>query len=417
MKKHIHNILKKGEKIFKTDLIYLAKGGAWLTFAQMIATFSGLFVTVVFANLLTEETFGTYKFVLSLSGVVAIFSLTGMGSAITRAVSRGNEGILKQALKLSLKWSLLMIVISLGLALYYFLQGNNILALSMVFVSIFAPLIQSFSLYISFINGKKDFKTRSFFNLSFSIIPTTILITTVLITQDPLIIIFMFFLSRAFIHIVHYYITVKKYKPNTKEDKCSIGYGKHLSFMNILGGLAFQLDKILVFHYLGAAQLALYAIALAPPQQLRYLNKMIGTMSLPRFSQRAVGTLQKNMARKALLLLGLTSIVVVLYILSAPFIYALFFPKYIDAVIYSQVFSLIMLFFPSVLFQQALIAHMQKKQLYILQTFIPILKILLLLFLLPLFGIWGALASMFCTETLRLVLVIYFFRSMKKNSV
>ena len=140
-------------------------------------------------------------------------------------------------------------------------------------------------------------------------------------------------------------------------------------------------------------------------------------MSLPRFSQRAVGTLQKNMARKALLLLGLTSIVVVLYILSAPFIYALFFPKYIDAVIYSQVFSLIMLFFPSVLFQQALIAHMQKKQLYILQTFIPILKILLLLFLLPLFGIWGALASMFCTETLRLVLVIYFFRSMKKNSV
>ena len=413
----MQKIIKKGEKIFKTDLTYLAKGGIWLTLGQITISISGVLVTVVLANLLSEETFGTYKFILSLSGIVTIFSLTGMGIAITRATSRGNEGVLKQGLKTSLKWNIAITTLSFCIAGYYFLNNNDTIALAMIIVGILSPLIQSFSLYTPFVEGKKDFKTRSFFSISFSLFPALLLVATVFITKNPIFIVLAFFFGRAFIHIIHYVITLKKYKPNNNIDSHSATYSKHLSAMNILGGLAFQLDKILIFHYLGAAQLALYAIALAVPQQLRYFNRLIKTMALPRFSQRSVKSLKQSMFHKSVLLFGITSIVVVLYILAAPFIYALMFPKYIDAVIYSQVFSLIMLFFPSMLFKQALTAHMQKKQLYILQTFLPTLKIILLFILLPIYGIWGAIISMFCTETIRLILVIYYFYNIKETTV
>ena len=62
-----------GEKYLKTDLVYLSRGGFWLSIGQGVAMLSGFFLSTAFANLLPKESFGTYKFILSGVAILGIF--------------------------------------------------------------------------------------------------------------------------------------------------------------------------------------------------------------------------------------------------------------------------------------------------------------------------------------------------------
>ncbi|HEX9608834.1 MAG TPA: oligosaccharide flippase family protein, partial [Candidatus Paceibacterota bacterium] len=95
IKRAAYNVLRKSERYTKTDMVYLTKGGIWLSISQGVAMVTGLLVAIAFANLLTPETFGTYKFVLSLAGIIGAFSLTGMSTALIRSVANGQEGALE----------------------------------------------------------------------------------------------------------------------------------------------------------------------------------------------------------------------------------------------------------------------------------------------------------------------------------
>lgn len=415
LKRTIALLIQKSEQYTKTDTQSLAKNGFWLTLGQGIGTVSGLAVTVVLANLLTPEALGSYKYILSIYGLVTVFSLSGMATALTRATAQGKEGTLQYTTLLSLRWGLVMSALAILAGGYYLYRGNLVLGWSLTLIALFAPLFQSLGLYAAFVNGKKDYRTYSLFSISYNTIPPLILIATAFVTQEVLPLVAAFLAGGTLIQGIHYYLTIRKYKPNNSIDKATVGYGKHLSLMNIIGGISFQLDKILIWSFLGAAPLAMYTIATAPPQQLRYLNKILGTIALPKFSNRNIKELQATMKHKATILLTASILIVITYWFAAPYLYQFLFPKYLDAIFYSQVFSLIILFFPAVLFQEALNAHMRKKELYVIQTAIPILKIASLFILLPPFGIWGVFASMFIAETTRMILVTKFFYSIKTS--
>src|SRR3989338_9964386 len=123
-----HNFLaflRWSESYTKTDMLYMAHGGFWLTLAKGIAMFSSLILATAMANLIPPEVIGTYKFVLSGAGIIGAFSLTAIGTAITQAVARGYEGALHSGILSYLKWSLGMVVISLAATLYYYVTGTT----------------------------------------------------------------------------------------------------------------------------------------------------------------------------------------------------------------------------------------------------------------------------------------------------
>ncbi len=84
-------------------------------------------------------------------------------------------------------------------------------------------------------------------------------------------------------------------------------------------------------------------------------------------------------------------IMVLLYIIIAPYLFKFFFPKYIDAVLYSQVAILSLLFFQKKLIAYTALAHASKKILYSMSIYASFFKIFLLIILLPIYGIWGAI--------------------------
>ncbi len=398
-------------------MTYVAKSSFWITLGRMAGAGSGFLLTLLLANTTTKETLGTYKFVQSIAGIVAAFSLSGMGTAITQAVARGNEGALYKGFRSFMRWSLIMTVVAWGTAVYYFVNDNATLGWSLLVIGIALPLSQGGGFYSPFLIGKKDFKRETTFGIAATVIPMLITGLVALATNSVPLLITAFFGSAAIVGLVLYRLTVRLYHPSHSDENTPVIYGRHLSAMNVLGMISFQLDRLLVFHYLGAAQMALYTVALAAPQQLRFGSKLLSTMALPKFSTQNAADMHQTLPRKAFIVFLGSLLIAGTYIVLAPYFFAIFFPTYLDAVRYSQIFALVILFFPASLLQQFFVGQMRKKELYTLQTAVPIVKIVLLFLLLPHYGIWGALIAIFSMELVRLCIITFFFVRFKHTPV
>lgn len=409
LKERAYKLLRASEKYTHSDMIVLAKDSSWMTVSRIVTISTGLGLTVSLANLLPQDIYGQYKFILSIFGIIVAFSLTGMGTAVVQSVSRGFDKSFLVATKTHLKWSVVMIAIAFGISAYYFIQENKILGISLIIIAIASPLMQSFSLYGAYLQGKRNFKKEAIYGFFYTIVPALILVVTAFLTDSILIMISIYFIGYSTATVLIFFLVKRKIPKESSADLSSNGYGKHLSLMNVLGSISSQVDKILVFHYLGAVQLAIYTISLAAPQQLRHINKLVSTISSTRLPNLSISKIKKVLPRKMIILFLIAVVIVIVYMVLAKPFYSIFFPTYLDAIFYSQIYSLIILFLPVTLLQQTFTAHIKKKELYILQTFMPIIKIGSLVILLPTYGILGALSAIFIAEISRAILISYFY--------
>jgi len=409
LRSKIYGLLRYSEQFFKTDMVYLTKGGTWLSFGHGVAMLSGFGLSIAFANLFPKESFGTYKFILSVVGILGALSLTGLGTAIIQATARNFGGILNQSFRINLKWSVGIFIGGIILGTYYYINGDMILSFSFILAGIFSPVITSSGIYASYLLGKKDFRRNSLYSMIRNFVPAATLILTLLLTQNLLIIIVVYFCSSVSVSLFLYYKTVNAYRgTNNAEDPELLSYSGHLSIMEIIGRISGQLDKILIFHYLGAAPLAIYAFAIAPIEQLQGGKKILSSLIIPKLSTRSFEELQKTAPRKALLLtvyaLGLAGV----YALIAPYFYKFFFPQYLDSVFYSQIYSLTLLAVSGTIFNETLMTHKKKTELYLHKTIVPILQIILFLILLPIFGIMGLIFTHIIIRSFSGILAYYF---------
>ena len=135
LRNKVYKGLRASEKYTQTDMVYLAKGGFWLNSAQVLTALSSFLLALLFARLIPKEVYGNYKYILSLAGIAATFSLTGISAGILQAVARGYTGTFIQATKVLVKWNSLIFVFSLIGALYYFSNGNSTLGYGFIIIA------------------------------------------------------------------------------------------------------------------------------------------------------------------------------------------------------------------------------------------------------------------------------------------
>lgn len=387
-------VLRWSERYTKTDMVYLVEGGFWLTIGQIVASGAALLTSIAFANLLPPETYGTYKYIISIASLVMITTLTGVDAAVTQSVARGFEGALSVGAKMKMKWGTIGTAIALVIGGYYFLQGNMVIAISFSVVSLFMPFSESFDIYNAFLAGKKLFATQTLYGIIRKIIYLIAIIGILFLTDNIYIILSVYFLSITLPALIFLFITTKKYKTNNAQDSNMISFGKHLSLVHLMSLVLMELDKILIFHYVGAVNLAVYALAVAPADQIKGVFKNINALAMPQFAQRTIDEIKSTIRKKLKILLLGVSITVVIYILLAPPFFKIFFPKYLASVPYSQILSLGVI--PVVitgLLYTILEAKKAKRELYEYSIYSNVLNIIILFPLVYYFGIWGAVFS------------------------
>lgn len=401
------------EKYGKTDGNYLLKGGFWLSIEYTVSMITSLILVIAFANLMNPEEYGVYKFIMSGIGVVGIISLTGIGNAIIQSFSKGFKNSYRKGFILQIKWSMITILLGFGVAIYYYLNNNTLLAIGFLIAGILSPLVQNFSLYESILIAKKEFKEKSNLATIRQVINSISVILTLLITQNIFIIITVYFGSFLLVNIIFHRLNKPTNNQDIKNDENLHRYGRDLSIMKGISRLATELDKILIFHFLGATQLAIYFLAFSPVGKIGSINILLKNLSLPKLSIQNIKKIKQTLPRKIILSTLMIIPVTLIYIFLAQPFFEIIFPQYLDAVIYTKVFAFSLIpSIPITLLNQVLVAHTKTKALYISQTVSPAVKIVLFIILIPFLGIWGAILAFLLSQVANLILLIVLFKKL-----
>lgn len=412
MKKLATFLTLKIQPILKTDVRYLLRGGFYLGLGQVLVSASSLILTLCLVRILDQAEYGMYSYILSLAGVVGIFTHSGMDPAITQAVARGADRSVIRGFFEKFRWSIPVSLVALSVGGYYLIRENTILGVSIIVIGLTTPLFAASSLYGSYWNGKKQFKKLAFDNVFRNVSITLSILLAAYLTHDVLYTALTYFIVSTLISGVRFYLLTRRIPHTTSDDHTeALHFGKHMSIMDIIGNVSTYLDKIIVFQFLGATPLAFYALAMAPIKQMSSVTRIIRTLVFPKFSTRSAHELKALMRHKVTVFFFALMGVTILYCIFAELFFTTLFPEYHDAVRYSQVLSLSLLFMPSVLHLEALTALNRKRDLYVVNITKTAVRITLLIILVPLYGVWGAIMTYLLSQmSLSIVLKILFDR-------
>jgi O-antigen/teichoic acid export membrane protein len=394
----LYRFLRWSEHYTKTDMVYLASGGFWLVLGQAVSALSAFTLAIAFANLVPQETYGAYKYLTSIAAMFAIFSLPGMGVAVTRATAQGNEHVIHSATRSRILFSLLGTAVALFGSGWYLLHQNTQLALALLIIAATLPVFDTTTTYLSYLAGKRRFDLQTKYHAITQSISVAVLLAVLFVTDSLLAILLAYFIPLAVTRAILYFLTENTIPQREKgsTDKETKEYGLHLTAMSMLSTVAGQIDKILLWQFLGPAQLAIYTFAIAIPEQLKGPLKGMGDIAFTKFAAQTPEDIRRNFPflwrKLGLYAIGLFCISVA-YIVAAPFIFMLIFPQYVDSVLYSQIFALSLVTGVSSIASAILSAQKKTVVQYVITTVQPLITIALFLLLIPLYGVMGAIIA------------------------
>jgi O-antigen/teichoic acid export membrane protein len=320
---------------------YLA-GGSLLVYSNIISTVTNLGVVYIFANFVSQETYGTYKYILSIASVLSIFTLQGMNTAVVQSVSRGYEGAVRDGIRNKILFGFIGTFFGLIISGYYFIQGNILLGGAFFITALAIPFYGTFNLYRAYLNGKRQYraiaKETTFYSIGFFIL----FAATLLLTDNIIIIMASYFLASTLLQLFIYLKISRRLDPQAKSSDAEITkYGKDLSLMKGLSVASGSISSLALWHLLGPLSLPIYALALAPIEQVRPILQLAENLLMPKLSQdswkaHSIGWFFK---KSALFFLAII-LFVIIYIISAPYIFSLLFPKYMESVLFTQILSI-----------------------------------------------------------------------------
>ncbi|MEZ4103671.1 MAG: oligosaccharide flippase family protein [Candidatus Paceibacterota bacterium] len=412
MKNHIVGWLRQTEKYTRTDMVYLVGQSGWLIVGQAVALISSLTLAWVFANFVEPSDYGIYRYVLTLAIIASVTALTGFGVAIARTVSQNYEVNLNKIMKIKIKFGFLGTVAFLGISLYYLWQENTMLATIFATIAIWIPFYESLSDYQFVLQGKKDFKLQTVIRTLQRTFVTVIVILTIFITKNIIVVTFTYFLATTLSQYLSNRYTQKKYFTgnDTKTPyKTMTTYAKHLSVQNIFFIGVTQLDKVLLFKFLGPTKLAIYLFAISIPNEIQGILGNINSVAFPKLVDRDSRHFKIALLKKIGVFTLILLIPVALYWLAAPYIFKLLFPVYVDSILISQLFVGTILFIPISLIWHYFYAVEDKKVLWF-GTFVgPLTLIFSIIILVPILDLVGAVLAVYIRGFVDLLFGLYFF--------
>ena len=406
VKSRLHRFLRWSEKYTKTDMVYLARAGFWSNLNFVIVSVFALLLSIAFANLLPRDTYGTYQYLIALSGIITALTLAGMNSAVIQSVARGNEGDLRATVRVQLLWSAVPTALGLVGAFYYWFAGNGMTAIGLAIVALLAPIGNVYNTYQAFLTGKRDFKQLFVYTTLAAAAYYASMFVAMLFVKSAAFLVFVNLAVNTAVTFYAYRRTLAKYKPNDTTDQGTIPYGKHLSVMNAFGTAIAQLDSVLVFHFLGAADLALYSFASLLPERVGGLFKFISSAALPKFSTQTHENIRGTILGKTLRAALAGVMATLLYMFFAPLLFRVLFPAYLDAVHYTILYAAVIITLAANLPATALVAQQRKRELYVYNLVNPVILLALQVPLLLSFGIAGILVARIISNLFNILLAL-----------
>ncbi|MEX1026542.1 MAG: oligosaccharide flippase family protein [Candidatus Paceibacterota bacterium] len=411
-KKIVRSIGLRLQRRTGIDVAYAAGGSFWMVGEKIILAVTSIIVLTAFANLVPQEIYGDYQFVIAVAGALALFSLPGISTALVRGVARGKEGALDVATLTRFRWALIGSIFLVGLGGWYGWSGESSLATAFFIAAVLFAFYAAAPTYLDFWEGRARFDVRAFYGVFSDIGISGAIIVTLLVSDRLEIILLAFFAGTALFHGISY-LRTRRAAQNTQPDPDLIPFGKNLTAMRMIETIAQHIDKIIVWQFLGPVQLAIYIFSIKPIERAKAFVP-IQALALPRLSEHGVRGAERKWSvfRKFLVLFVITVPAAIGLAAIAPYIYAVIFPTYTESVVYFQALTVLVATLPVSVLGVALIAEKKTAHLYVMRIIEPVVKIALFLYLVPSHGIWGIVIALLVAEGVRTLLGLVLFWKM-----
>lgn len=412
MKTAINKIVTHIGKVFNFDAHYFAKNTFWLLVGQFMASVAAFFLTVFFANYVPKNVVGDYRLILSIYSILTFFALSGLSAALIRSIVHGQDGSLNLALRAKKKYGALAFFVGFGIAMYFWiLRDNAVFGISILVMSLCLPIIESYSVFLPYLQGKHEFRFSSISSGLIKIITTIAVIITAYISPEVAYLIVIFYFTQAIVVYFLYKILLNKFPPqNNIEDEEMVPYSRHTTFAGVFYMLLGQADKFIVYHFFGPISLASYWIASTIPQEVSRLLVTVMQVMYPKFVKGEHGAMKYILAKKmkivTLFLLGISTLYM---FLAYPFFYV-FFPQYIEEASKSIVLMFAFAVVPHMFIWQYFTAKKNVTVVYINNIVDPVLQVVLYILFIPFFGIWGVVYALLSKTILLNLLAWYVLR-------
>lgn len=412
-KAFLNYLLTKSSKFFKLDTKYFAKAVFYSGIQQSVGIISGLVISYFFGHFVSKKIFGDYNLILSVLGFLTLVTLPGIDSYLTRSIAEKFDSSLLRSIKVKFLFSLIGVPILLVFAFFY--SSNVLLSICFFITAVIFPFLAPAQLYAEFLTAKQKFKKLALFNIFSSLLSAVLLSLVIVTSNNSLILIliayFIGILAPAIIATIN---ILKSIKFNSKKiDKDLIPYGIFGTILSIIPWSASYLGQILLAYNFNTELLATFTVSYRLPL---YIHKNLSVLYQPIIARLAaqsyrehVETLKKHSLK---LVLGGVFLALPIYLLSPIVITTIFSERYADAIPFAQLLSLSIIPLPLNWVISYIITYQKiKRSRLIATTILNSLKIILFIFLIPVYKLYALVVILIFERYLELLLnflIIYF---------
>lgn len=414
MKRHMnfmnYNFFQKHKSLLQNTIFVFALNALQRIF--------GLATAYVLVRTLDQNQFGDYQFILSLVGVLTIFSLPGLNNAVMQSTARGKEGTFRLSLKPALLSSAFGSLILLCIGSWFLFVESSELYLVFFLASVLFPFAHSLKQWKSFQAGKEKFSSLFVIEGAFSLL-TALLVIGISVSFPGAIIwpLLVVMAVPAVQNLIFTGYLLKKISHYAAIEEESIRYGLKTTVYSSFNIIANHLDKLLIYGFVSPASLALYFVAERMSELTKSIGQNFASVLAPRFAktERYTDSLDK--------ILNLFTIVlgagIILFAFTAlPWVMEILFGEnYIEAIPYAQ----------ALLCTVAVGNHASLRNIFVnskldeksnrdVTISISLIRIIASAVLVPLFGIIGAVISTFIYRASTVLILHHIIKTRYKLS-
>lgn len=377
---------------------------------QIIALISFFFIL----KYIPQDVVGHYHFVLSMMSLMSITALPGMRKALLQAIARNQGGFFKIATRYCVLGAILGSLCLLAIAAYYyFFKDNSIMALAFLIASLLNPLTKGLMTWKSSYAGEERFKRLSIMDAGGLLITSLLLMLSVLYyTKDHIILLSIALIIPSLQNLL---LTIFEYKkhynaPINETDLTS--YGVKSSCYNVLPIIAGEIDRLSIYSFISASELALYNVAMKIPEIFKTVIRNLSGVIMPKLSRipNYSKSLEKYFTGFSLLLLAF--ILIFLFTVLDDIFYLITPEEYHGSLIYAQ--ALLISFAIGnfgFLKSRYIYAHKNMDSTKRILISSNIIKILLTPLMVFFFQVWGAIIVIFIQRTFVSIYVNFIIRT------
>jgi O-antigen/teichoic acid export membrane protein len=289
--------------------------------------------------MMPQETFGQFKVVMAFLGVVSAFCFLGTSQAAVMSASKGADGNLALLLRGKFLANIGGAILILGGAAYFAWLRNSSgpVAIALMAAALFFPLYNTSDVWIAWLNGKSEFRVLANGRIVTALLTLVSVLTFGLVGDTDVWVIVLVLVAALSAQNVFLLRKALKYRSGSIEDKRLIRLGRHATVAMLFSALL-ALDVLILDYYFNPGDVAIYAVALLFPDQIRAIFSIfIQTISPRMYRCESLRELWAGFRTEFLVLtLGFVFIAVLGFFLFPVMIPWLFSEKYAVAAEYGK---------------------------------------------------------------------------------